>query len=193
MDESGPSMLAGDVGGTKTDLAILVRRGGRLSATRQAEYASREHTSLEELIRRFLASDSGPRPEAACLAIAGPVEGGGVGTTNLPWRVEAAALGRAIGISRVELVNDLQAAAYGMLFLEGADFQVLHAVAHHREGTMAIIAPGTGLGEAILYWDGARHRPAASEGGHADFAPRDDQQIAMLRHLLAPVRRAREL
>jgi glucokinase len=178
-------VLAGDVGGTKTDLGIFAQRPGGLSPVRQAEYASREYGSLEVMVRGFLGEEQATRLDAACLAIAGPVEAGRAHTTNLPWTVEAAVLARIIGIGRVKLVNDLQAAALGMLLLDAADFRVLHEVVPRRPGNMAVIAPGTGLGEAVLYWDGARHRPMASEGGHADFAPRDDRQIALLRYLLA--------
>lgn len=178
-------VLAGDVGGTKTDLGIFAQQPGGLATVRQAKYASRDHDSLDVIVRDFLGEEPATRLDAACLAIAGPVEAGSAHTTNLPWTVEARALARIVGTERVKLVNDLQAAAFGMLFLEPADFRVLHAVAARRPGNMAVIAPGTGLGEAVLYWDGVRHRPMPSEGGHADFAPRDDRQIALLRHLRA--------
>ncbi len=176
-------LLAGDVGGTKTDLAIFARHGDRLAPVRQVEYASREYASLEVMIRHFLDGIPTVRLDAACFAIAGPVAEGKARTTNLPWTVEAVALAPLIGTDHVELVNDLQAAAYGMLFLDPGDFRVLHATAPGRKGNIAVIAPGTGLGEAILFWDGARHHPIASEGGHADFAPRTDEQIELLRYL----------
>ena len=176
-------LLAGDVGGTKTDLGVFAHQDGRLVPVRQVEYASREYASLEVMIRRFLDGMPPVRLDAACFAIAGPVTGGKAHPTNLPWTVEAAVLAPLIGADRVELVNDVRAAAYGMLFLAPGDFKVLHATDPERKGNIAVIAPGTGLGEAILFWDGARHHPIASEGGHADFAPRTDEQIELLRYL----------
>ncbi len=176
-------LLAGDVGGTKTELAVFARRGEDLATVREAKYASREFASLEAVVRRFLDEARPSRLDAACFAVAGPVTEGKVRTTNLPWTVEAALLAPLVGTDRVRLVNDLEAAAYGMLFLEPGDFRVLRAAGPPRRGNIAVIAPGTGLGEAILFWDGARHHPVASEGGHADFAPRDAEQIELLRHL----------
>jgi glucokinase len=183
--EADQYLLAGDVGGTKTDLAIFARRGDRLTPVRQEEYASREHASLEAMLRRFLDDATPSRIGAACFAVAGPTAEGKAHTTNLPWTVDAAVLGRLVGTDRVKLVNDLQAAAYGMLFLEPGDFRVLHATDPRRQGNIAVIAPGTGLGEAILFRDGARYHAIASEGGHADFAPRTDREIDLLRFLRA--------
>jgi glucokinase len=179
----GPRLLAGDVGGTKTDLAIFASDGDRLVPLRQEVFASREHASLEVLVGNFLAGERAPRLGGACFAVAGPVAAGKAHTTNLPWTVDAAVLARLLRTKRVGLVNDLQAAAYGMLFLEPRDFRVLHAVERRQGGNIAVVAPGTGLGEAVLFWDGARHHPLASEGGHADFAPRTEQEIGLLRHL----------
>jgi glucokinase len=173
------------VGGTKTDLAIFARDGDRLAQVHLAEYASRQFPSLEVMVRHFQEAVPEVRFDAACFDVAGPVADGKAHTTNLPWIVEAVVLARLIGIDRVELVNDLQAAAYGMIFLEPTDFRVLQADEAPRTGNIAVIAPGTGLGEAILFWDGARHHPLASEGGHADLAPRTEEQIELLRYLRA--------
>jgi glucokinase len=176
-------LLAGDVGGTKTDLALYAGSGEHLRLLRVAQYPSRSHPSLEAMVRDFLGEEPAGRVEAACFAVAGPVEAGTSSVTNLSWTVDRAALARLLGTARVELVNDLWAAAHGMLFLKPEEFRVLRAADPSHRGSIAVIAPGTGLGEAILHWDGARYHPVASEGGHADFAPRDDRQIDLLRHL----------
>lgn len=175
-------VLAGDVGGTTTRLAVFARSGDRLSAVREGAYPSREHASLEVIVREFLGATPGGL-DAACFAIAGPVEGGRAHTTNLPWTVEASALAALVGAPDVTLVNDLVAASYGMLFLDAGAFRILRAADPARRGNVAVIAPGTGLGEALLWFDGARHHPIPSEGGHADFAPRTDEQIELLRFL----------
>lgn len=175
-------ILAGDVGGTKTVLALFEAADGRLLERHTASYASREHASLETIVGEFLRSQPQARPQAACFGVAGAVIDGRCHTTNLPWKFDEPTLGRLIGIRRVRLLNDLQAAAYGMLFLPPEELQVLNP-GIRRAGSIAVIAAGTGLGEGILAWDGHRHHPIASEGGHTDFAPRSEQEIALLRHL----------
>jgi glucokinase len=119
-----------------------------------------------------------------CFGVAGAVIDGKSRITNLPWQLDEQVLARAIGVPRVKLLNDLEAAAYGMLHLSSAELCVLNpGSGPGRRGHAAVIAAGTGLGEALLYWDGQRHHPMASEGGHADFAPRTDQEIELLRYL----------
>jgi glucokinase len=176
-------VLAGDIGGTKSSLALYgVEAGGRLALIREASFPSRQYAGLEDVARTFLESDM-ERPAAAAFGVAGPVLDGVVVTTNLPWHVEAASLARAIGCPRVRLLNDLETTAYGALFQPREQICTLN-IGTRRRGHCAVIAAGTGLGQAVLFWDGARYHPAATEGGHADFAPRDATQIALLEFLL---------
>lgn len=176
-------ILAGDVGGTKTVLALFERYGAGLREIRDRTFPSREYPSLEVIVGEFLKEGPDRSPEAACFGVAGPVHGGKVQTTNLPWHLEEESLATATGAPRVKLINDLRAAAYGMLWLAPEEFETLHPGAGNPRGNAGVIAPGTGLGEAILYWDGQRYHPIASEGGHADFAARSEQEIALLRYL----------
>ncbi len=134
------------------------------------------------MVRRFLGDGPSSEIAAACFGVAGPVVDGRCVTTNLPWEVDEASLSEAIPAPRVRLLNDLEAAGYGVLSLPPAELAPLQA-GRVRKGNMVLIAAGTGLGEAILVWDGARHRVVASEGGHADFAPRNDLEIELLRFL----------
>ncbi len=180
----GASLLAGDIGGTKTLLALFERTGGGLRALRESVFPSRDYASLEEILAAFLAG--GPRVEiaAGCFAVAGPVIDGRAKATNLPWEMEQSTLARAIGAPRVTLLNDLEGTAYGMLFLRPEEQHVLNAGTRPvLGGNVAVIAAGTGLGEAMLYFDGKQHHPIASEGGHADFAPQTDQEVALLAYL----------
>lgn len=151
---------------------------------------SRQHGTFGEILEAFLADAraAGVRGsaaiEAGCFAVAGPVVEGCVHTTNLPWTLDEIELAKRIHAPRVELLNDLEGTAFGMLHLPAADLVTLNAPAEAgRKGNVAVIAAGTGLGEAYLYWDGSRHHPIASEGGHSDFAPRTDQEVDLLRHL----------
>jgi glucokinase len=177
-------ILAGDVGGTKTALALFEpAAGGPLRRLRHAVYPSREHASLEELVTRFLGPERPPLA-AACFGVAGPVVEGAVQATNLPWRVEAGALRAASGAASVRLLNDVEAAAYGVLSLPPESLAVLQAGERRLfDGNVAVVAAGTGLGEAMLFFDGERHHPVASEGGHAGFAPRTEPEIELLRFL----------
>ncbi len=124
--------------------------------------------------------------EAACFGVAGPVIGGRVSTTNLPWEIDEASLARATGARRAKLLNDLEAMAYGMLGLDDEEFAVLSPGAEPApRGNAVVIAAGTGLGQALLVWDGERHLPVATEGGHAGYAPRSEQEVELLRFLCA--------
>jgi glucokinase len=174
-------LLAGDVGGTKTALAIFEDSSSGLRSVREATFPSGAYTSLDAMVREFVA---GTAVERACFAVAGPVEGGVARITNLPWMIDERDLATALGIPTVALINDLRAAAYGMLYLAPTDFEILRAGKTPAiDATIGVIAPGTGLGEALLYWDGAEYCAIPSEGGHADFAPQDDQEFALFRHL----------
>ena len=175
-------ILAGDVGGTKTALALFDRRDGALVLARAAELSSHEFPTFEDAVARFIAD--GPRPtiDAACFGVAGRVASGRSVATNLPWRLDEATLRTSIPAPRVRLLNDLEATGYGVLTLPPTALAPLQP-GTPRRGNMALLAAGTGLGEALLIWDGERHLVVASEGGHADFAPRTDLELELLRFL----------
>ena len=175
-------ILAGDVGGTKTILAAF--EPDKRDPVLQETYPSRDHASFDTILEAFLDRHK-PRVERACLGIAGPVKDGRSQATNLPWVVDAAALGRKLGIREAQIINDLEANAWGIPSLGPEDFLTLNAGAPEASGNGAVIAAGTGCGEAGLYWDGHAHRPFATEGGHTDFAPRDELEIDLLRYLRA--------
>lgn len=175
-------VLAGDIGGTKTNLAVYAVTGhGELALVHEASYDSHAFARLETVVEQFLHAEP-ERIAGAAFGIAGPVIGGMVQVTNLPWRVEARALGRAIGCPSVRLMNDLETTAYGALFLDAGELLTLNA-GEQRPGNRAVIAAGTGLGQALLIWDGKRYQTAATEGGHVDFGPRDEREIELLRFL----------
>ncbi len=177
-------ILAGDIGGTKTNLAFFEVQGRGLMPVAEGTFASREHASLDDIVRRFVSVHALPIDRAG-FGVAGPVKHGRCEAVNLPWVVEARRLARELGLESVALLNDLEANAYGIAALAPEDFVVLNAGAPDAKGNAAVIAAGTGLGEAGLYWDGKQHRPFASEGGHADFAPRQALEADLLRYLLA--------
>jgi glucokinase len=176
-------ILAGDVGGTHTRLAVFTQHERRLCPVVEATYPSRQFADLESLLRQFMAEH--PLPiDRACFGVAGPVRRGRVEATNLAWVVEAPRLARQLHVAAVALLNDLEANAYGLAVLAPEDFVTLNAGAADAVGNAAIIAAGTGLGEAGLYWDGTMHHPFACEGGHASFAPNDALQVELLRYLM---------
>lgn len=176
-------ILAGDIGGTSTRLALFEVRGGRLSAVRIERYSSPAYRGLDEIVRAFTAVGGLPPIDEACFGVAGPVMNGRAATPNLPWVVEAAALARQLGLPRAWLINDLEANTHGVAALVPADLAVLGPGAPAASGNIAVISAGTGLGEAGAYWDGVRHHPFAGEGGHADFAPQDELQVELFLHL----------
>jgi len=174
-------ILAGDIGGTKVNLAFF-GEGLRLNPENLASFPSRDYASLEEIARKFLA-DRRLKADYACFGIAGPVKKGRVTVTNLPWVVTEKNMQEALGLKHVWLINDLEANAHGIYGLMPSDFVTLNKGEDGAVGNAAIISAGTGLGEAGLFWDGNRHLPIASEGGHSDFAPRTDQDIQLLNYL----------
>jgi len=182
---SAGMILAGDVGGTKTDLTLMTVEGNRLVTRAQASFSSPNYPSLEAILREFLQQH---RPESvlyACFGVPGPVVQGSCVTTNLGWVVELRKVQQALNSERVALLNDLEAMGYGVADLIPDQLLVLNAGWPWPEANAAIIAAGTGLGEAILFWDGRQHRPVASEGGHTDFAPRTPLEMDFLRYALA--------
>jgi glucokinase len=177
-------ILAGDVGGTKTNLALFEPRGDALVERRARRLESGRYPDLPSLVRDFL----GPRPEPverAGFGVAGPVVDGRCAATNLSWTVDARDFAPLLPGSRVVLVNDLVATAAGVLDLAPEQFAEILPGRPRDGGTRAVIAPGTGLGEAVLFWDHGSYHAVPTEAGHADFAPRHEEEIALLRHLLA--------
>ncbi len=174
-------ILAGDIGGTNARLAYFQPQNGHLRLISERVYPSREYGELGEIVSRFLAG-SATRPEVACFGIAGPVRNGRVETSNLPWVIEQARLAKQIQLPATLLINDLEANAWGISELNPQDLIRLNRVGP-AAGNQGVIAPGTGLGEAGLFWNGSQHEVYACEGGHADFAPQGELQIELLRFL----------
>ncbi len=174
-------VLSGDIGGTKTRLAIITVDGTRLQTEREQSYPSRSYAEFGELLGDFLHGMD--VPSRAAFGIAGPVQGRVAQTTNLPWRIDADALQKDWGILSCGLLNDLEATACGLPALGKEDLLTLHAGIPDALGNAAVIAAGTGLGEAGLYWDGQKYHPFATEGGHTSFSPGDDMEVALLQHL----------
>ena len=176
-------ILAGDIGGTNTRLALLEMEDKWPRVIVEQTFPSREHKSLDEIVRQFL-GEHGLTIKRACFGVAGPIRNRRSKPSNLPWVVDADQLATLFGFDAVTLVNDLEANAFGLVALEAKDFAVLNEGAPESEGNTAIISAGTGLGEAGLHFEGKMRRPFASEGGHADFAPRNELEIELLRYLI---------
>lgn len=175
-------VLAGDIGGTNARLAVFHVEDGAYRQELSEKYPSPDYSSLDEILDHFV-KDNAVRCDRACFGIAGPVDGDRVDATNLPWTIEASRLADVAGVESATLLNDLEAQAYGIAVLQPEDFVVLHPGRPDAVGNAALIAAGTGLGQAGLYWDGHEHRPFACEGGHASFAPSDELQVALLGYL----------
>jgi len=203
-------ILAADIGGTKTNLALFDWKTERVDPERQRTFYNQDYASFDDILTEFLeppeptlskdtevggpseSSESArpaepvgtPHIEAACFGIAGPVIDNRCQATNLPWIVDGAELAKRFALPRVRLLNDLEATAYGLLVLRPDEVEVLNPGSPPKnKTTIALLAAGTGLGESILFWDGSNYHPMASEGGHADFAPNSDLEIDLLRYL----------
>lgn len=174
-------LLAGDVGGTKTNLALYSTDGDLVPEVEET-FASTGYPSLEAVVKEFLA-ETGATVERAVVGVAGPVVEGKCTATNLPWTMDEEVLKRELGLVEAKLLNDLEATAYGVPHLEAEDLFVLND-APARSGTKAVIAPGTGLGEAILFFKDGRYHVLPSEGGHVDFGPNSLFEIELLRYLM---------
>jgi glucokinase len=176
-------LLAGDVGGTKTDLAIFSNEAGPHAPLARAEVHSADYSSLQALAKEFLAK--APMPiDRACFAVAGPVIEGRARTTNLPWMMDEASLAKELNLRSVHLMNDLEAIAEAIPILREGDVRTLNAGRPVPKGAIGVIAPGTGLGESFLTWGESHYVAHSSEGGHADFAPTEERQIGLIRHML---------
>lgn len=175
-------LLAGDVGGTKTNLAVYSREAGLHAPLAEATFPSANFDGLASVVRAFLADVNLPVTHA-CVGVAGPVVNRQARITNLPWLIDEAQLAETLDFSAFFVLNDLVAIAAGVPFLAADDLYTLHDGEPRPGGAKAVVAPGTGLGEAFLTWDGARYRAHASEGGHADFAPNNALEVGLLRYL----------
>ncbi len=175
-------ILAGEIGATRTRLAAFETEGNRLQRVVEKNYMSQQHDGLSGILADFIKTEGIP-VHSACLGVAGPVRAGRSKISNLPWVIDARELATQLRLDSVGLLNDLEAYAYGIDGLESKDFITLSEGAEEAEGNRAVISAKTGLGVAGLYWDGFRHHPFACEGGHADFAPRDDLQMELLAYL----------
>jgi len=184
-------ILAGDIGGTKCNLVLCREEGTTLRPVFRRKLATRDYPGFESLVTDFQRqAAASPDPaahgklDAAGFGVAGVVVDGRLTAENLPWVLDIAALTRALDLKRLLLLNDLMATALSLDKLAPGDFVVLNQGSPVANGTRGVIAAGTGLGEAILFWNGQRYQVAQAEGGHTDFAPRTEQQIELLRYLL---------
>ncbi|MCG8429407.1 MAG: glucokinase [Chromatiales bacterium] len=174
--------LSGDIGGTKTRLALVEVSSNRAKIQFEKTFPSREYSGLTEIVRRFL-SEIQDKPTSAGLGVAGPVIGRQCKTTNLPWQIDAGELEVLLNIPQISLINDLEAIAWGIPALTEDQLFTLQHGTGDGTGNQLVIAAGTGLGQAGLYWDGAQHHPFASEGGHCDFAPSTELEFGLLQFL----------
>ena len=169
-------ILAGDIGGTKTLLALFDGE----HCVMKKRFQSADYTTFNALLADFLDLVSNIKIDAVCIGVAGPIVNGNCETTNLPWKLTCLEISQQVNTSNITLLNDLEAAAWGVLSLPESDFISLNPKATRQIGNCAVIAAGTGLGEAIIFYDGKQSHVIASEGGHCDFAPTDKQQIELL-------------
>ena len=176
-------ILAGDIGGTRTRLAAFETEGSKLNCVVEKTYPSQERNGLAEVVAEFVKTEGIP-VHSACFGVAGPVRGGRSKISNLPWVIDSRELAQQLRLETVGLINDLEAYAYGVDALESKDLVTLSEGSEDAEGNRAVISARTGLGVAGLYWDGFRHHPFACEGGHTDFAPRNDLEVELFRYVL---------
>lgn len=176
-------LIAGDIGGTKTDLAIYSRESGPYAPLAQTQVHSADYPSLQAMVTEFLAQVK-MSVDVASFDVAGPVINGHVKTTNLPWVLDESTLANELHLKAAHLMNDLEAVARAVPALRAEDMITINKGEPVANGPIAIIAPGTGLGESFLTWDGSEYMAHSSEGGHSDFAPTDERQIRLLHYLL---------
>lgn len=173
-------VLAGDIGGTKTRLTVFCFEHQQCRLTIEKTFHSKDYPSLEVILREFLRGQE--KIASACFGIAGPVTSGIVKTTNLPWVIDIQSIQKELSVRKVEIINDLVANAYGIFMLKKRDLQTVNA-GKVKKGNVALISAGTGLGEAILFWDGKQYVPSPSEGGHVEFGPRNNLEIELFQYL----------
>jgi glucokinase len=176
-------IVAGDVGGTKVHLALYGFEQGKLVHIRDERYPAQDFSGLEQIIRRFIAESGSPEVTAACFGVPGPVRGGRLRLTNLPWEIDSRELELNLKIAHVFLINDLEANGYGIPELSSEQLATLNVGDPSAVGNRAVVSAGTGLGEGILVWNGKTHIPMPSEGGHADFGARNPLEADLLVYL----------
>ena len=175
-------ILAGDIGGTNARLAFFDVVDGQFRLVSASVFPSREYSGLDQIVSRFV-DTSNLHPDVACFGVAGPVRNGRVEASNLPWVIESKRLANELNLEKAMLINDLEANAWGIAALDSKDVVSLNQVKGNPTGNQAVISAGTGLGEAGMYWDGSKHHVFASEGGHSDFAPRNELELDLFRYL----------
>ncbi|MBK1717712.1 glucokinase [Thiocystis violacea] len=175
-------LLVGDIGGTKTALGMAETDGGAVTLSEPRRYPSAGFGSFDQIVQHYMV-ETGAQCRFAAFAVAGPIHDRRCETTNLPWLLDADALEHGFGFAGVELLNDLEAVAWGVPVLEPRDLAEIHPGDALSQGNACVVAAGTGLGQAGLFWDGIRHQAFATEGGHTDFAPADDLEFALLTYL----------
>ena len=182
-DKAPFTVLAADIGGTKTAVGLFSVSGKELQPIKENTYPSNEHPSFQAVLKRFLSDHQLPHPDRLSIGVAGPVLDGKVQVTNLPWVLDREQLIADTGVKEVSLINDLEATAYGLAGLNKEYMATIHPGHEQASGNIAVLAPGTGLGEAGLYWDGQGYRPFATEGGHCHFSPRNALDVELYQHL----------
>ena len=180
--------LVGDIGGTKTNIAILEPYGNKFKTLYEKSFISNNYDSLKTIVDKVLNEDVKPKFKItnACFGVAGPVKDGLCDATNLPWLVDSKKIAELLNLpnNHINLLNDLEATAYGLQVLEEKDVFILNKGIHQKNTNLALISAGTGLGESIIFWDGEKYKPSPSEGGHTDFAPRNKIEIDLLNYLI---------
>ncbi|TYR38062.1 glucokinase [Sphingobacterium phlebotomi] len=182
-DQTGKKILAVDIGGTKTSFGVFEVNDNKLSLIREETFGSRSLGTFEEILQKFLTTGNQGMPDVLSIGVAGPVLENKVTLTNLSWELDATSLKTEFDIEKVSIINDLEATAYGLVGLSAEDTVPLFESAETIRGNMVVLAPGTGLGEAGIFWDGEYHRPFATEGGHSEFAPRTELDVELLKYL----------
>ncbi|MDV2460042.1 glucokinase [Elizabethkingia anophelis] len=182
-DNDGLSVIATDIGGTKTNLGWFVSENHKMVLKEEATYPSRDYSSFSDIIKDFIKNYKLELPDVLSIGVAGPVVDGKCITTNLPWSLDVSLLKNELRINRVEMINDLEATAYGLAEVNDGYLATIHKGNPNIHGNVAILAPGTGLGEAGLFWDGKALRPFATEGGHSEFSPRNKTEVEFYEYL----------
>lgn len=182
-DSDNITVLAADIGGTKTDIGLFRTKNQQLHLLHEATASSRDYTSFADVVLQFLQDHGAQTPNRLSIGVAGPVIGDRVQLTNLPWTLDKDLLRTATGIGEISLLNDLEATAYGLAGLDDEYLATIYPGKEGAQGNMAILAPGTGLGQAGLFWDGRFYHPFATEGGHCQFSPRDEMDLEIYQYL----------
>lgn len=174
------TVLSADIGGTKTNLGLFITENKKLKLLKDATFSSQEYPSFSEIVKQFLKENKSNFPDVLSIGVAGPVVNRKAKLTNLSWLLDLDLLKQDTGIKQACLLNDLEATAYGLAGMRDDDLTYIYKGNEIEGGNMAVLAPGTGLGEAGMFWDGSAYRPFATEGGHSEFAPRTDMDIELL-------------